>query len=59
MIKVRTKVLGCFRNQESAQEYLTIMSYIGTAHKHGFNAFETTREELDRNSNITYWPNGV
>ena len=54
MIKVKTKVSGCFRSEEGAQEYLTIMSYIGTAHKHGINAFTAIREALDDNSDIVY-----
>ncbi len=44
MIKVKTKVSGCFRSEEGAQEYLTTMSYIGTANKHGINAFTAIRE---------------
>ncbi len=54
MIKVKTKVSGCFRSGEGAQEYLTIMSYIGTAHKHGINAFTAIREALDGNSDIIF-----
>lgn len=46
MIKVKTKMSGCFRSEEGAQEYLTIMSYIGTAHKHGINAYTAIREAL-------------
>ena len=38
-IKVKTKVSGCFRSFDGAVEYLNIMSYIGTAHKHGINSF--------------------
>ncbi len=54
MIKVKTKVSGCFRSEDGAQEYLTIMSYIGTAHKHGINAFTAIREALDGNSDIIF-----
>lgn len=54
MIKVKNKVSGCFRSEEGAQEYLTIMSYIGSAHKHGINAFKAIREALDGNSDIIF-----
>lgn len=54
MIKVKTKVSGCFRSEEGAQEYLTIMSYIGTAHKHGINAYTAIREALFGNPNIIF-----
>jgi len=40
MVKTKTKVSGCFRTDEGASAYLTIMSYIGTAKKHGINAFK-------------------
>lgn len=54
MIKVKNKVSGCFRSEEGAQEYLTIMSYIGSAHKHGINAYKAIREALDGNSDIIF-----
>jgi transposase len=54
MVKVKTKVSGCFRSEEGAQEYLTIMSYIGTAHKHGINAFTAIREALNGNPDIIF-----
>lgn len=54
MIKVKTKVSGCFRSEEGAQEYLTIMSYIGTAHKHGINAYTAIREALSGNPDIIF-----
>ncbi|MBQ5562513.1 MAG: transposase, partial [Clostridia bacterium] len=38
-IKIKTKVSGCFRSIDGAVEYLNIMSYIGTARKHGLNSF--------------------
>lgn len=40
MIKVKTKVSGCFRSEEGIRDYLSAMSYIGTAKKHGKNAFQ-------------------
>ena len=57
MIKVKTKVSGCFRSEEGAQEYLTIMSYIGTvqtAHKHGINAYTAIREALSGTPDIIF-----
>lgn len=37
IIKVKMKVSGCFRSKDGAEEYLSIMSYVGTARKHGIN----------------------
>jgi transposase len=46
MIKTKTKVSGCFRSIEGAKDYLTIMSYIGTAKKHGINPYEAIRNAI-------------
>lgn len=39
MTKAKTKISGCFRTLDGAQEYLDIMSYTSTARKHGYNAY--------------------
>ena len=49
MIKVKTKVSGCFRTEEGARDYLKIMSYIGTAHKQGYNAYEAIKNAISGN----------
>lgn len=46
MIKVKNKVSGCFRSEEGARDYLKIMSYVGTAHKQGHNAYDAIRNAL-------------
>ena len=46
MIKVKTKVSGCFRSEEGARDYLKIMPYIGTAHKQGCNAYNAIRNAI-------------
>lgn len=46
MIKVKTKVSGCFRSEEGARDYLKIMSYVGTAHKQGYNAYDAIRKAI-------------
>jgi transposase len=46
MIKVKTKVSGCFRSEDGARDYLKIMSYIGTAHKQGHSAYDAIRNAI-------------
>ena len=46
MIKTKTKVSGCFRSLDGAQNYLKIMSFVGTAKKHGFSAFQAIRQAI-------------
>ncbi|MFI3215019.1 MAG: IS66 family transposase [Eubacteriales bacterium] len=46
MIKVKTKVSGCFRSEEGSKDYLKIMSYVGTAHKQGHNAYDAIRKAI-------------
>lgn len=47
MVKVKAKVSGCFRTSSGAEDFLTIMSYIGTAKKQGINSFEAIIHALD------------
>ena len=42
----RKKVAGCFRTEEGARDYLKIMSYVGTAHKQGYNAYEAIKNAI-------------
>lgn len=46
MIKVKTKVAGCFRTQEGAEDYLKIMSCVGTIYKRGYNAYEVIKNAI-------------
>lgn len=46
MIKVKTKVSGCFRIEEGARDYLKIMSYVGTPRKQGYNAYEASKNAI-------------
>lgn len=46
MVKVKTKVSGCFRTKDGASDFVKIMSYIGTANKHGMNAFVAIKNAL-------------
>lgn len=49
MIKTKMKVSGCFRSTAGAADYLLVMSYVGTAKKHGFNAFDAIRRAISGN----------
>jgi len=46
MVKTKTKVSGCFRSLEGAENYFKIMSYVGTVKKHGRSAYEAIRRAL-------------
>lgn len=46
MIKMKTKVSGCFRTEEGARDYLKIMSYVGTARKQGYNAYKAIKNAI-------------
>lgn len=46
MIKVKTKVSGCFRSEDGAGDYLKIMSYVGTARKQGHNAYDAIKNAI-------------
>lgn len=46
MIKTKTKVSGCFRSLLGAENYLKIMSYVGSAKKHGYSAYEAIRNAI-------------
>jgi len=54
MIKVKTKVSGCFRTEKGARDYLKIMSYVGTAHKQGCNAYEAIRNAISGHSDFIF-----
>ncbi len=54
MVKTKTKVSGCFRSINGAKSYLKIMSYIGTAKKHGMNAYAAIREAISGNPEVIF-----
>ncbi len=54
IIKVKTKVSGCFRTEKGASEYLKIMSYVGTAKKHGINPFKAIRQAITNNIQLAF-----
>jgi transposase len=54
MIKVKTKVSGCFRSNDGASNYLKIMSYVGTAKKHGYSGFEAIQKAISGNPDFIF-----
>ena len=46
MVKTKTKVSGCFRSLDGAKNYLKIMSYVGSAKKHGLSGYEAIRQAI-------------
>lgn len=48
--KVKEKVSGCFRTKEGADEFMKLMSFIGTAKKHKVSAYDALLEAVKGNS---------
>lgn len=47
MLKVKQKVSGCFRTKKGADDFMSLMTYTGTALKNGVGAFNAIRNALD------------
>lgn len=54
MIKVKTKVSGCFRNENGARVYLKIMSYISTTHKQEHSTYDANRNVISLNPEFIF-----
>ena len=54
MVKVKTKVSGCFRTSDGARYFLRIMSYVGTARKQGVRPFEAILKAVSGKPQI-FW----
>ena len=50
--KCKTKVSGCFRTENGAQNYLDVMSYLSTGKKHGVSVYEALTAAFNNNSDI-------
>ncbi len=51
-IKTKNKIIGCFRAEDGAQNYLDIMSYLSTGLKHGIGVVEALSAAFAGKGNI-------
>lgn len=51
-VKTKVKVFGCFRTQQGAQDYLDIMSFLGTGLKHHISVFNARTAAFSGNPDI-------
>ena len=51
-VKTKTKVSGCFRTEQGAQNYLDIMSYLSTGRKHDVSVYEAMTAAFSGNAEI-------
>jgi len=54
MIKVKTKVSGCFRTKEGAKSFMTIMSYLGTSKKRRISRIIALKKALLGEGNFIF-----
>lgn len=55
-VKTKSKIIGCFRTENGAQNYLNIMSYLSTGLKHGFGVVEALSAAFAGNGDIVLQP---
>lgn len=53
-LKVKVKVIGCFRTEEGAGNYVTITSYLSTARQNGITAFKALTEAYKGHPEIIF-----
>ncbi|MBQ1555855.1 MAG: IS66 family transposase, partial [Clostridia bacterium] len=46
MVKMKNKVIGTFRSEQGAKDFLILKSFTSTAVKNGFTAFDALRSLL-------------
>ena len=51
-VKTKSKISGCFRSLKGAQKYLSIMSFLRTARKHGIDAITALTATLGGHTEI-------
>jgi len=51
-VKTKTKVSGCFRTEDGAQNYLDVMSFLSTGMKHGVSVFNALTAAFAGNGTI-------
>ena len=54
MTKAKSKISGCFRTFDGAQEYLDVMSYASTAKKLGHNAYWAIKNAISGNPDAIF-----
>ena len=47
MVKVKTKVSGCFRTFEGAEQFCRVRGYISTTRKNAKNVFEAIKDAFN------------
>ena len=50
MVAVKRGVIGCFRSEKGAEEFVLIWSYLSSAHKHGISYYEAVYQALCGNA---------
>jgi len=53
-VKTKAKVSGCFRTEQGAQNYLDVMSYLGTGRKHNMSVFDALTAAFAGKAHIVF-----